>query len=165
MPSFFERIKYFFKPSLEWRDVRRVMTHPVFGEMEFVGTRSRREGPVSGMWRLNLPGFTRYVGVTFPNPGGDPTPEDLKTLESLLADLDTLFERSRREVAAEYEEYKQEPMPAGDWRSLFRLDHIQLPDPVEPETPWQVVYWCEAAQHWFTVEFVGEAVTYVGIDG
>ena len=52
-----------------------------------------------------------------------------------------------------------------EWRESFQLEHTQLPDPDEPESEWQVPYWCEAVQHWFVVDFRGDTVTNVQVDG
>lgn len=52
-----------------------------------------------------------------------------------------------------------------DWRKAMQIEHITLPDPEEPALEWQVASWCEAAQHWFVVDFVGEAVTDVRMEG
>ena len=147
-----------------WRDFIRVEQHPRLGELRYVGWRSRPGGHVTGVWKLQPAGFDRPFGVDFPTMGDEPTPEALAQLEEVLADLDGLFERGRAQIAAAYLQMVEQPMPPA-WREAFKLDHISLPDPDEPEPEWQVQYWCEAALHWFVVYFQGGLVTDVGIDG
>jgi hypothetical protein len=102
--------------------------------------------------------------VDFPTEGNEPTVEGLAKLEELLGDPDSLFERGRLQLREAYALTVEEPMP-DEWRTALRLHHIDLPDPEEPDMEWQVTYWCEAAQHWFVVDFVGEAVTDVRMEG
>jgi hypothetical protein len=149
-----------------WREVRRTVPHPVFGELRFVGRRTRPDGPVNGLWEVTPPGFARRVTVGFPMPDdGTPTAEDLAWLEEFFRDLDGFFERIRPAVAEEYAHWVGEPLPA-DWRAAFRLDDVELPgaDDEDPEA-WQVTYWCEGAQHWFVVDLRGAAVIRVEVDG
>jgi hypothetical protein len=149
-----------------WREERRTMSHPVFGELQFEGRRTRRDGPVSGLWYVTYPQarLTHRFSVTFPSADPTPSREHLTQLQALLDDIDNLFERGRSVVAVEYEKWIGEPLPA-DWRSVFRLDSITLPDTEYPDEPWDIVYWCEGALHWFRVEFERDAVTYVSVDG
>lgn len=159
---FFKRIWYRLTFADLRRRVRRTMVDPRFGEMRFSGTRSLRDDMLSGAWWMTPPGFAKHVVVFFPR--AMPTPDDLVRLEALLGDLDGLFERSRSEVAAKYEEWVEEPMPA-DWRAAFTLNSVDVADPEDADAPWQVVWWCENAQHFFQVDFEGEKVAYVEIEG
>jgi len=152
------------KHGRRWREVRRSQPHPRLGELRYIGRRQRPDGHVTGVWKLQPNGFDRVFGAGFPTEGDEPTPEALAQLERVLADLDALFERARPRIREEYESFVEKPMPK-EWREAFQLDHIELPDPEEPQPEWQVSYWCEAAQHWFVVDFRGDAVTHVQIDG
>ena len=142
------------------------MSHPVFGELQFEGRRTRPDGPVNGLWYLTYPqaGLTHRFSAVFPTTDPTPSVEHLAQLKALLDNLDNLFERARTAIAKEYVSWIEEPLPA-DWRSVFRLDSITLPDTEYPEEPWDIVYWCEGALHWFTVEFQGDDVAYVSVDG
>jgi len=144
--------------------VHRTFLHPVLGELRFVGSGTRPAGPIDGTWELTPPGLTHRVTVEFPSAGEPPSPDDLAKLEKILGDLDGFFERFRSAAAGEYAGMVGEPMPA-DWRTAFRLDHVQLPDPEEAEALWWVNYWCEPALHWLVVTFDGDAVFDVGFEG
>jgi hypothetical protein len=161
MTSVFARFWRFVTGDVAGRAIHVTIAHPVFGTIEFNGTRSPRDNRIDGLWKVPLPGSTRGLTVDFrsiPPPSPDnvipPPAEDLARLEALLGDLDALFERGRSRLAAQYERTVEEPMPA-DWRSVFRLDSISLPDPDDEEQVWDVSYWCENAQHWFNVVFQG----------
>jgi len=147
-----------------WREVRRSVSHPGLGELQYIGRRLRPGGHVDGLWKLRPDGFDKVFGVDFPSEGGEPTPEGFAQLEQVLGNLDGLFERARPPIREEYESFVEKPMPK-EWREAFQLDHIQLPDPEEPEPEWQISYWCEAALHWFVVDFSGDTVTHVQVDG
>ena len=164
MPNVLVEIWWLLKHGRRWRDVQRSESHPRLGQLRYIGRRSRPGGHVDGMWKLQPDGFDRAFGVDFPTEGNEPTPDGLAQLERLLADLDVLFERGRARIREAYEQMVEEPMPKV-WREAFQLDHIQLPEPDEREPEWQVAYWCEAAQHWFVVDFRGDTVMHVEVDG
>jgi hypothetical protein len=151
-----------------WDTVDRTMSHPSLGTLRYHGTRLRPNGSVAGTWKLTPPGFAHPISVGFPTMGDEPTPLYLEQFESLLADLDGLFERFRPEVAEEYQQYTQTPLPA-DWRSVLRLDAIDLrpvgEDVEEDGEPWMVTYWCEEMLHWVVVHLEGDRVDYVSVDG
>lgn len=145
--------------------VLRTLPHPALGELRFVGSQLRPGGPVDGMWEVTPPGLAHRVRVEFPSvPGEPPAADDLAELERILGDPDALFGRLRAAAAGEYLHWTDEPLPA-DWRAALRLDHVRLPDPEEADAGWQVTYWCEAALHWLVVDFDGDAVVDVGMEG
>ena len=142
--------------------------HPALGELKYEGSRLRPDGPVTGIWRLTVPGVAKPISVAFPTDGGDPTPLYLDRLAALLADQDGLFERFRTAIAPAYAQITESNLPA-DWRSVMRLDDIGMlagPEDVDEEgTEWRVTYWCEPCLHWVVVSLDGDEVTDVGIEG
>ena len=152
-----------------WREVHSTLPHPVFGELQFTGRRTRPDGPVYGIWKVTYPpaGITHPVSIELPSgawPDKMPPEDELMQVKALLDDLDGIFERCRPEVAALYERVVEAPMPA-DWRAAFRLDSLRLPDEEEADSTLDVAYWCEAALHWFVVQFEGTKVLGVEMEG
>ena len=140
------------------------MTHPRLGEMRFEGHQSRRSGLVTGVWKLTPPGLANELSVVMPVAGTSPSEEELASLETFLGDLDALFEESRAMMAPHYAHWVGGPLPA-DWRSVFRVDGVSLPDHELPDEPWSIDYWCEGALHWFVVERERGVVTHVAVEG
>jgi hypothetical protein len=167
MPSLFERLRRGIANALRRPrrlEVLRTLTHPVYGEMRCLGFRPPAGERAPGFWMLYPPGFTHRLSVEFPSGSEFPTDEDLAALDRILGDLDGLFALCRAEVAAEYEDHAEKPMPA-DWRAVLRLDDINLPEPGVPNAEWHVNYWCEDLQHWIGVDFIGNTVDYIRVDG
>lgn len=162
MANLITELWWLLKHGRGWREEHRSYSHPRLGELRFSGTRLYPGGNAHGYWKVQPPGFDAPVGADFAYP--NPNPEGLLRLEELLSDLDALFARGERQLREIYEEVVQEPMPQ-DWRAALRLHHILLPDDEDPELEWQVTYWCEAAQHWFVVSYLGDEVTDVGMEG
>ena len=165
MPNLLERLIDLVHPSPSWRTVRRSTTHPVLGALSFEGQRNRRDGPVHGVWRATPPEYSHPVWIGLVTPGEMPAPEDLARFVELLGQVDVLFERGRAHAAEAYEQMVEEPLPA-DWKSVLRLDGIDLPDPEDgADAEWQVTWWCEPAQHWLVVWFRGSEATSAGMEG
>jgi hypothetical protein len=161
------------------RKVHHRISHPALGTLDFDGVRDRRDERLRGQWTLIPPGFTHRVSVDFrsmdePLPEGhvstgplaDLTPgtEDLDGLAAILGDLDGLFARCRARVAEAYERTVEAPMPA-DWRSTLRLDSLEVPASEARDAEWRVSYWCEDALHGIVVQFAGDQVTDVDLEG
>lgn len=164
MANILTELWWLLKHGRGWREEHRSFPHPRLGEFRFTGTRARPGAQAHGYWKVQPPGFDDAIGVDFQFENGDPTPEGLALLETLLGDLDALFERCRPHAEQEYAQMVEEPMPH-DWRSAFRLEHISLPDTDERDSEWQVTYWCEPALHWLVVTFRGDEVIDAGFDG
>lgn len=161
-----ERLWNWLTPDRSWRKVTRTIVHPRLGELAYTGTRMRPDGPLSGDWRVQPPGFARAVSVSFDAIGNEPGVKDLALLEQLLGDTDELFARSRAQMAAAYEQTVERPMPA-DWPSVMYLDSLDLPSTggEEDGREWRVSYYCDDALHWFVVSFDGDTVVDVSMEG
>lgn len=168
MTNLLQRLWWHLTLPSGWDTVDRTVTHASLGTLRYHGTRLRPNGSVHGTWKFTPPGFAHPVSVGFPTMGDQPTPVYLDQLEALLGDLDGLFERFRSDVADEYRQWTQEPLP-DDWRSVLRLAAIDLrpvgEDVEEDGEPWQVTYWCERILHWVVVHLDGDRLDYVAVDG
>ena len=168
MTNLLQRLWWHLTLPAGWDTVDRTVSHPSLGALHYHGTRMRPNGSVHGGWKVTPPGFAQPIGLGFPTLGDEPTPAYLEQFEALLGDLDGLFERFRPDIAAEYLQWTDTPLPA-DWRSVLRLDSIELrplgEDVEEDGEPWQVSYWCERMQHWIVVHLDGDRLDYVAVDG
>jgi len=168
MASLLQRVWWRLTLGAGWDTVRRTVRHASAGELHYEGKRSRPGGPVHGLWRVARPDVVRPITIGFPTLGEEPTPFYLDRLASMLADPDALFERFRPAIAPVYLEWIETPLPA-DWRSVFRLDGLDLPpapEDVEADGAlWQVTWWCSPAEHWFVVHLDGDAIIDVEVAG
>ena len=139
----------------------RELEHPYFGRMRYFEGKDQ-----AGYWEAEVP-IAEPPGkasVTLNGLPDGPTPAEEAFCREALADLDALFDRCREAFAPRYEEWAQEPMPA-DWRGPFELDGISVPPGGDDSGEWEVCYFVEPANHWFTAHFASGEVESVAVDG
>jgi hypothetical protein len=83
---------------------------------------------------------------------------------SVLNDLDGLFTRCRPVFEGDFEEWSGKPFPP-DWRSEFSLVGLGLPERGDDSRPWDVCYFVDAANHYFTAYFEGGRASHLTVDG
>ena len=117
-------------------------------------------------WEADLvvPGVKDKVGLVV--PAGETGPSDAQALfcGALLSDLDGLFSRCRPVFEGDFEEWTERPFP-GDWREEFALVGIGLPEDGEESKPWDVTYFVDSANHYFTAYFEEGRPSYLTVDG
>ena len=141
-----------------FRRRRHVLEHPYFGTMRFTP---------GGYWEaeLDVPGAHEKVGVTVPaDEESGPSEQQVAFCRALIADPDGLFERCRPVFESVFEEWAGRPLPS-DWRRDFSLVALGLPEAGDEARPWDVGYFVDAANHYFTAYFEGGGPSYVTVDG
>ena len=134
-----------------------MLDHPYFGRLTFMA---------GEYWEgeLDVPGVPERVGLVVPAPATGPTEEQVAFCRSLLTDLDALFARCRPLFEGDFEEWAQKPFPR-DWRDEFSLTGLGLPAWGEETEPWDVGYFVDAANHYFTARFEDGKPSYLTVDG
>ena len=104
------------------------------------------------------------IGLVIPAPETGPTREQVEFCRMLLDDLDGLFARCRPVFAERFEEWANKPFPL-EWRDEFSLVGLGLSANGDDAQPWDVCYFVDAANHYFTAFFEGGRASYVTVDG
>jgi hypothetical protein len=140
-----------------FRRKRPTLDHPFFGRVTFMPGR---------YWEAELtaPAVKEKVGVTIPADETGPSPQQVAFCRTLLEDLDGLFERCRPVFVGRFEEWTEKPFPR-DWREDFSLVGLGLPVDGDPAQPWDVTYFVDAANHYFTAYFENGTPADMTIDG
>jgi hypothetical protein len=136
---------------------RAVLDHPYFGRVMFM-SRSYWEG------ELSVPGQPEKVGLVIPAPESGPLEEQVEFCRGLLTDLDALFARCRPVFKGDFEVWTEKPFPVG-WHEDFLLVGLGLPELGDETKPWDVCYFVDAANHYFTAYFEEGRPSYLSIDG
>jgi hypothetical protein len=136
---------------------RPLLDHPYFGRLTFM----RGE-----YWEgeLEVPGSPEPVGLVVPAPAAGPDEAQAEFCRNLLADQDALFERCRPLVEDEFERWAEKPFPAA-WRDEFTLTGLGLPARGDEREPWDVGYFVDAANHYFTAHAEQGRPSYLTVDG
>ena len=134
-----------------------MLDHPYFGRLIFMA---------GEYWEgeLDVPGAPERVGLVVPAPETGPTGKQVAFCRSLLEDLDTLFERCRPVLEGRFEEWTQKRFPDA-WRDEFSLTGLGLPARGDETEPWDVGYFVDAANHYFTAHFEDGKPSYLTVDG
>ena len=142
---------------MRFRRKRPVLDHPYFGRMTFMP---------GAYWEAELvvPCLPEKLGLTVPAPESGPTEAQVELCRSLLVDLDALFERCRPLFEGEFEQWAEKPFPAA-WREEFSLVGLGLPARGDELEPWDVGYFVDAANHYFTAHFEQGRPSYLTVDG
>jgi hypothetical protein len=140
-----------------FRRNRPQLDHPYFGRLTFM-TGEYWEG------ELVVPGVPKRVGLVVPAPESGPTDEQEAFCRSLVGDLDALFERCRPLFEPDFEAWAERPFPSA-WREDFSLVGLGLPARGDETEPWDVGYFVDAANHYFTAHFEGGRPSYLTVDG
>ncbi len=142
-------------------DFTRRSTHPYFGEITYLGSRV----PATNYWEAELrlaegPAFS----VILPDSPDGPGSAEVVFCQSILGDLDGLFDRCRAAFALEYAAWTDRPFPS-KWQGTFVLDGISVPEAGDPDGEWHVCYFVEPIGHYFTAEFANGQLQRVVADG
>jgi hypothetical protein len=136
---------------------RVVLDHSYFGRLTFMSG-SYWEG------ELSVPGLPEKVGLVIPASESGPSEEQVRCCRGLLADLDGLFVRCRPVFEGDFEVWTEKPFPVS-WREDFVLVGLGLPEGGDETRPWDVCYFVDAANHYFTAYFEDGQPSYSSIDG
>lgn len=136
--------------------------HPYFENLLYFGARKAEDR----YWEaeLPLPDGSGRIGVTMTGTPEGPTPEEEAFCRKALADLDALFERCRSAFEPEYVNWTKTALPE-NWRETMSLDGFQVPRNGDESEDWELCYFVEPANHWFTAVFKDGRVTMVSVDG
>ena len=136
---------------------RTVLEHPFFGRLTLMP---------GGYWEgeLVVPGAAEKVGLVVPAPPAGPSEEQERFCRSLIGDLDALFRRCRPVFEDDFEEWTGMAFPS-DWREEFSLVGLGLPLSGDESRPWDVCYFVDAANHYFTAYFEDGRPSYLTVDG
>ena len=136
---------------------RPVLDHPYFGRLTFMP---------GEYWEgeLGVPGAPEPVGLVVPAPATGPQAAQADFCRELLADQDALFERCRPLFEGDFETWAEKPFPA-EWRDDFTLTGLGLPARGDEREPWDVGYFVDAANHYFTAHFEQGRPRYLTVDG
>jgi hypothetical protein len=134
-----------------------VLDHPYFGRLTFM---------FDHYWEgeLVVADVPEKVGLVIPAPATGPTEAQAAFCRRLLDDLDALFERCRPLFEPDFEEWAEKPFPAA-WRDDFSLVGLGLPARGDEQEPWDVGYFVDAANHYFTAHFEQGRPSYLTVDG
>ena len=134
-----------------------MLEHPYFGRLTFMP---------GEYWEgeLVLPGEPERVGLVIPAPATGPDEAQADFCMELLSDLDALFERCRPLFEGDFEQWAEKAFPRG-WRDEFSLSGLGLPPRGDETEPWDVGYFVDAANHYFTAHFEGGRASYLTVDG
>jgi hypothetical protein len=135
---------------------RPVLEHPYFGRLTFM--RDYWEG------ELVVPGVPEKVGLVIPAPETGPSEAQSAFCRAALSDLDKLFRRCRPVFEGDFEEWTERAFP-DDWRDEFSLVGLGLPEDGDDSRPWDVCYFVDSANHYFTAYFDGGKPCYLTVDG
>ena len=136
---------------------RPVLDHPYFGRLTFMP---------GDYWEgeLDVPGSPEPVGLVVPAPATGPDDAQADFCRALLADQDALFERCRPLFEGDFETWAEKPFPSA-WRDDFALTGPGLPARGDEREPWDVGYFVDAANHYFTAHFEQGRPSYLTVDG
>ena len=148
--------------DLTGRSWSREATHPYFENLVYFGFKDEQKC----YWEseLLLPNGQGRIGVTMQGTKNGPTEAEVAFCRRTLSDLDGLFAKCRKAFEATYEPWVKAPMPA-DWRSVMTLDGFWIPRDGDESNDWEVCYFVEPAQHYFTAVFRNGRVERVDVDG
>lgn len=134
-----------------------MLDHPYFGRLLFMS---------GNYWEgeLAVTGVPEKVGLIVPASEDGPSPKQEAFCRELLADLDALFARCRPLFEGDFEEWTEKPFPA-EWREEFLLVGLGLPADGDAQNPWDVGYFVDAANHYFTAYFEDGRPSYLSVDG
>jgi len=140
-----------------FRSKRPMLDHPYFGRLTYMA---------GEYWVGELPraGLPERVGLVVPAPPTGPDEAQVMFCRGLLDDLDALFERCRPLFEPDFEEWAEEPFPT-EWSEDFVLTGLGLPARGDEREPWDVGYFVEAANHYFTAHFEQGRPSYLTVDG
>jgi hypothetical protein len=132
------------------------LDHPYFGRLICMG----------GYWEgeLVVSGVPEKVGLVIPAPEAGPADAQAAFCRTLLRDLDGLFSRCRPVFEGDFEGWINKAFPA-DWRTEFSLVGLGLPEGGDESKPWDVSYFVDSANHYFTAYLEGGRPSYLTIDG
>lgn len=119
-----------------------------------------------GYWEgeLVVPSLPEKVGLIVPAPATGPSLEQEEFCRTVLADLDGLFARCRPVFEGDFEQWTAKAFPS-DWRNEFLLVGLELPENGDAARPWDVCYFVDAANHYFTAYFEAGRASYLTVDG
>jgi hypothetical protein len=137
---------------------KQELDHPYFGRLLFV--------PRGGYWEAELvvEGMPEKVGLVVPAGESGPAAAQAELCRGLLADLDGLFARCRPVFEGDFESWTGKAFPS-EWRDEFSLVGLGLPAEGDMMRPWDVCYFVDAANHYFTAYFEGGTASYLTVDG
>ena len=133
-----------------------MLEHPYFGRLRFMGDYWEGE--------LTLPGEPEKIGLTVPAFEDGPSDAQVQLCRRLLSDLDGLFARCRPVFEGDFETWTQLPFPS-DWREAFVLVGVGLPEDGDEMREWDVGYFVDVANHYFTAYFENGRASYLTVDG
>lgn len=136
--------------------------HPWFGTM----TRFRTRDGSKSWWEAELPIAEPPGKVSITLEGGPDGPGEAEEAfcRRTVADFDDIFERCRPALDPVFREWAAAPMPA-DWREAFGIDGFSVPPGGDPDGEWEMTWFVDRANHWFTAVFDGGVVKDVYVDG
>ena len=143
------------------KTVAHEVNHPYFGRIIYFGSMD----PSKGYWEAELRSADGGpVSVTVNGTPDGPEPGEVLFCQSVLGDLDALFERCRPSFEKEYAAWAEGPFPS-TWQGTFSLNGIALPRHGDPAGSWNACYFVEPAGHYFTAEFERGQIQRVVVDG
>jgi hypothetical protein len=136
---------------------RPTLDHPFFGRLTLMR---------GGYWEgeLLVPGVAERIGLVVPAPETGPSEQQAAFCRGLLDDLNGLFTRCRPVFEGDFEQWTGKAFPAA-WRDEFSLVGLGLPEGGDPTSPWDVCYFVDAANHYFTAYFEDGQASYATVDG
>jgi hypothetical protein len=101
---------------------------------------------------LFLPDLAKKIGITMMGTPNGPEPSEESFCRSVLTDLDGLFEKCREAFEKEYMSWTKKSFPS-KWKDTFMLDGFSVPPHGNPGAAWDVCYYVEPANCYFTARF------------
>lgn len=161
MANLAKKIFQFLNTNLFGDEKTTESEHPFFGRMVYFEHKNK-----GGYWEAELghPTLRKKFSVIIPVEKHGLDEKHIEFCRTHLEDLDGLFAVCRSAFEAEYKKWTKSPFPT-NWREGFVLDGIEVPGNGENVGKWNVCYFSEDANHYFTAYFDNGKVIKVIVDG
>ena len=162
MSDLFSKILGVLNADLSRHTWHRNVPHPYFESLTYFG----HEDPTRCYWEAEIadPELSEKISITMQGTEEGPTPSEQEFCQRTISDLDGLFAKCRSAFEPEFISWAEQPFPA-EWRKAFLLVGFSVPPQGDASQPWEVTYFVEPANHYFTAEFESDRVVRVVIDG
>ena len=162
MSDLFSKIFGVLNVDLFRRTWQRDFPHSYFERLTYFG----HKDPTRCYWEAEMtnPECSEKIDITMQGTEDGPTPAEQEFCERVISDLDGLFVKCRSAFEAEFIAWAEHPFPE-KWREAFTLVGFSVPPQGDTSQPWEVTYFVEPANHYFTAEFESDRVVRVTVDG
>ncbi len=138
------------------------MQHDYFGCIVFMGGDSPQD---DDYWECELIEADKEpISIQIMADINGPVAAQQTFCAGMLADQNALFARCWPVLAADFEPWTQKKF-SGDWRDDFELMGFSIPKNGDENNEWEVCYFVDSANHYFTARFESGVARYNEIDG